>query len=287
MICDTCSLESKEDEVMVSEAIERIICDKGKGFVTWLKKGKLCVDPGVLVQFLVSKWPVPQPDPQTNPSRGFQETTSYVPGSAQSDPPQRNPSKSEPGDGYLLPYMQQPSPHVSVNQGQPMYVKLRSLLRYGIISLKLEDLQLWDPEFRVPDKLTQRLFRQYQRTPVTGVTIVQCADGTLKWSVDSHLVDVSRFRYRGVQIANNERLQLKTRVYKGVISFDESDVHFRFGNWEIPQYIVESLEAEYCTTPCGELYIVSDEKENLRCIVKVLGKFDRIRTSVNKREFKR
>ena len=272
---------------MVSQAIEHIICDKGKGFVAWLKKGKLCVDPGVLVQFLVSKWPVPQPDPQTNPCRGFQETTSYVPGSAQSDPPQRNPSKSEPGHGYHLPHVQQPSSHASVKQRQPKYIKLRSLLRYGIISDKIEDLQLWDPEFSAPDELTQDLFRRHQKTPVTGVTIVQCTDGTLRSSVDPNLVDVSRLRYRGIQIADNEHLQLKTRVHKGVISYDERDVHFRLGNWQIPQYIVESLEEEYSETPCGELYIVSDEKENLRCIMKVLGKIDRIRTFVNKREFKK
>lgn len=98
---------------------------------------------------------------------------------------------------------------------------------------------------------------------------MQGTDGTLQWSVDPELVDVSRLRYRGIQIADNEHLLLKTRVYKGVVSFDESDVHFRFGNWEIPQYIVESLKREYFETPCGELYIVSDEKENLRCTLKV------------------
>ena len=300
MICDTCSLESKDDEVIVSQTIERIICDKGKGFVAWLKKGKLSVDASVLMQFLISKWPAPQPNPQTNPSRGFEEKTSDVPDSAgqpfsryvdksRSGSPQRNPSKSEPGHGYHVPLVQQPLPHgsVTVKQRQSGSVKLRSLLRCGKISLYLKDIQLWDPTFTVPDHINQDLFQQYHDTPVTGVTIVQGTDGTLQASIDPKLIDISRSRYEGIQTAGNECLQLKTRIRNGLVSFDESDVHFRFGNWEIPQHIVESLKEEYYATPCGELYILSDEKGNLRCIVKFLGKFDRIRTFVNKSGFKK
>jgi len=283
---------------MVSQTIERIICDKGKGFVAWLKKGKLSVDPSILTQFLISKWPTPQPNPQTNPSRGFQGKTSDVQDSARyllssyvdksrSGSPQRNPSRSEPEHRHHVPLVQQPSPHTPVTVKQIGPVKLRSLLRYGMISYQLEDLQLWDPQCSPPDRVTKLLFQRFQDTPVTGVTIVQGIDGTLQCSADPDFIDVSKSRYEGIQIACNESLQLKTRLYKGVVSFDESDVHLRFGNWEIPQHIVENLKAEYCSTPCGELYILSDEKGNLRWIVKVLGKIDRIRTFVSKPELKK
>lgn len=103
----------------------------------------------------------------------------------------------------------------------------------GMISYELKDLQLWEPEFCAADYLTHSLLQQFHDTPVTGVKIVQSIDGTLKWSVDPVLVDLSRSRYRGIQIAENEHLLFKTRVYQGVVSFDESDVHFRLGNWEI------------------------------------------------------
>ena len=261
MVCDTFSLKSKDDEVIVSQTIERIICDKGKGFVAWLKKGKLSVEPGVLVQSL------------TNPSRGFQETNSFVPDSAgyslssnvdksQSDASKRNPTKSEPGHGYHLPHVHRPSLHTSVKVKQRQYgsVKLRSLLRYGNISVQPEDLQIWDPQFSAPDCLTKTLFEQYRNVPVTGITITRGTDGTLRWSVDPKLIEVSRSKLEGIQIAGNESLVLKTRIYKGLVSLDESDVHYRFGKWEIPQHIVESLKVEYCATPCGELYIISDGK---------------------------
>jgi len=292
LICDTCYLESKDDEVIVSQTIERIICDKGKGFVAWLKKGKLSVEPSVLMEFLISTWPAPQANPQANPSRDFEEKTIYVPGyvdKSRSGSPQRNPSRWEPGHGQHVPLEQLPSPQTSVTDKQipSGSVKLRSLLRRGVISYLLEDIQLWDPQFSPPNSLIEKLFQRFRDTPVTGVTIVQGIDGKLHWRDDPDLVNVSRSRNEGIHIAYNEMLQLKTRLYKGVVSFDESDVHFRFGNWEIPQHIVESLKAEFCATPCGELYILSDEKGNLRTVVTPLGKIDRIRTSVNKREFKK
>jgi len=72
---------------------------------------------------------------------------------------------------------------------------------------------------------------------------------------------------------------LKTRILYGQVSFQESDVHFRFGNWQIPQYIVECLKEEYRLTPGGELYIIFDGRENLRQVVKV-GTISRVRSAV-------
>jgi len=84
---------------------------------------------------------------------------------------------------------------------------------------------------------------------------MQGIDGTLRWSVDPKFIEVSRSRYEGIQIADNETLLLKTRIREGLVSFQESDVQFRYGNWQIPQYIVESLKNEYRSTLSGELYI--------------------------------
>ena len=116
---------------------------------------------------------------------------------------------------------------------------------------------------------------------MTGVTIVQGIDGKLRWSVDPKLIEISRSRHEGIEIADNETLLLKTRICYGQISFQESDVHFRHGNWQLPQYIVESLKGEHRATPSGLLYIISDNRENLRCAVKV-GTISRARTFLNK-----
>ena len=161
---------------------------------------------------------------------------------------------------------------------------LRSLLRFGKISYQVEDLQLWDPAITVPDRINQNLNQQYHHTPVTGVTIVRGIDGAFRWFVDPKLIDISRSRYEGIQIADNETLLLKTRIRNGLVSFQESDVHFRYGNFRIPQKIIDKLKEEYCSTPCGELCIISDEKGNLRTEVKI-GKIDRFRTFLNKQGF--
>jgi len=210
-------------------------------------------------------------------------------GQSQIDPLQRNPLDREPGHGLNTKTKKQPATQATTAMksrdpparsitGEP--VLLRSLLFNGIISYQLADLQLWDPTFTVPDHINQDLFQRYHDTPVTGVTIVQGIDGTLRWSVDPKLIEVSRSRYEGIRIADNETFMLKTRILYGQVSFQESDVHFRYGNWQIPQYIVESLKEEYCLTPCGELYIISDDRENLRQVVKV-GTISRVRSAVS------
>ena len=161
---------------------------------------------------------------------------------------------------------------------------LRTSLRYGRISYEPEDLQLWDPTFTVPDHINKNLFQQSHNTPVTGVTIVQGIDGTFRSSVDPKLIEISRSRYEGIEIADNETLMLKTHIRNGMVSFQERDIRFRYGKWQIPHYIDVSLKEEYCSTPRGELCIISDEGQNLRCIVNIRN-IDGIRTFLTKRGY--
>ena len=46
---------------------------------------------------------------------------------------------------------------------------------------------------------------------------------------------------------------LKIRILYGQVSFQDKDAHFRQETWPIHQYIVENLEKDYRSTPCGEL----------------------------------
>lgn len=288
MICDTCSLPPKDEDI-VTRTIEDIITRTGKGHIAWLKKGKLSVEPDVLAKYLMSTSPTPQPNPQTNSLRASQEKERDAPGSveelcstnsgqSQSGPLQRNP----PDWGHMqeVPMTIEPLtityPAIRVT-GQPVW--LRSILRFGRISFEPRDLQLWDPAFIVPDFIETDLKQLYQHTPEIGVRIVQGIDGQLQWSVDPKLIEVSKSRYKGIKIAANETLVLKTRIREGLVSFQESDMDFRYENSRIPQEIINKLKEEYYTTPCGVLYIISDEKRNLRSIVKI-GKIDRFLTFV-------
>jgi len=291
LICDNFSLQP-EDGKITREAIEEKVIRREKGLIVWLKNGKLSLDPGDLVQYVMFTSPTSQRNMQTNSLRASQENNRDAPGSgadtystcsdqSQSNPFQSNPPEWKQGHWNNAPNMQQHTPQAAmatqpyhppaVNiRGEP--VLLRSLLRYGTISDRLEDLQLWDPTFTVPDQLHQILLQKYHDTPETGVTIVRGIDGTLLFSIDPQLIEVSRSRYDGMQIADNETLMLKTRVRYGKVSFQESDVQFRYGTWKIPQNIVDSLKEKYSATKSGDLYIISDGRDGLRMVVKEVGR---------------
>ncbi|KAJ7369499.1 hypothetical protein OS493_038521 [Desmophyllum pertusum] len=104
-------------------------------------------------------------------------------------------------------------------------VMLKCMLRYGEISCRLEDLQIWDPQFKAPDYIRKHLYKTYRDTPVTGVRIVLGVNGQLVWSVDPTLKEM--WWKKELQMAANETLMLKTRLRYGLVSFQEDDVHFR------------------------------------------------------------
>ena len=280
-----------KDEEIVSRTIEDIITRRGKGFIAWLKMGTLSVEPDALVKCLTSTSPTSQPNPQRNSWRASQEKNRDAPGSvaelfstssgqSQSGPLQRNPSDwghMQQAPTTIQPLMN-PYPATLITW-EP--VLLRSILRFGRISFERRDLQLWDPAFIVPDFINTDLIQRYQDTPEIGVRIVQGTDGQLQWSVDPKLIEVSKSRYKGIEITANETLLLKTRIREGVVSFEENDVDFRYGRFRIPQEIINKLKEEYCATHCGVLYIISDGKGNLRTMVKI-EKLNRLLTFVKK-----
>ena len=251
MICDNCSLPPKDEEI-VSRTIEDIINRRGKGSIAWLKKGKLSVEPDVLLKSLTSTSPTPQPNAQTNSWRASRENKRDAPGSvtelfstnsgdSQSGLLQRNPS--DWGHMQQAPTTIEPLmnlyPAVLVT-GEPVW--LRSILRFGRISFELGDLQLWNPAFIVPNFINIDLIQRYQDTPEIGVRIVQSTGGQFQWSVDPKLIEVSKSRYEGIRIAANETLVLKTRICEGLVSFQENDVDFRYGIFQIPQDVIKKIE---------------------------------------------
>ena len=70
---------------------------------------------------------------------------------------------------------------------------------------------------------------------------------------------------QGTEMADNDLLLLKTRVNKGLVSFQEDDIEFLYPNWEVPTNIIEDLRSKKSN---GKLFIISDEKGNLRCRVE-------------------
>ena len=66
-------------------------------------------------------------------------------------------------------------------------------------------------------------------------------------------------------MGDNDLLLLKIRIRKGVVSFHEHDVKFRYSGWKVPEYILEDSKRNASTE---KLFIVSDEKGSLRCIIQ-------------------
>ena len=293
-MCDRCPLKSEDDNTTVRETIERIISKQGKGFLACLTNGKLSMEADDLVQLLAS--PTPQSNPRTNLSSGFQEKISDVSGAAadstysgqsQSDPMQ-NSSNWQSGHGWNEQNTQQPTPQAAAtNQqmrtpaisenGEP--VLLRTILRYGKVSLEFEDLQMWDPDFTVPEHISEKLFQNCQDVPEVGVRIV--LDNNLKPECYVYWELKEFTRKKEIQMERNETLLLKTRLRYGQASFAENDVHFRFGNWQIPQCIFEILKKEHNSTPRADLIISALEDGKLRCRVKI-GKRDKITNFVTR-----
>ena len=75
--------------------------------------------------------------------------------------------------------------------------------------------------------------------------------------------------YEGLQLGFNEALMFKTRIRHGKISFERADVEFTYPDWMIPQHLVVSLEHDMSATHNGELFVISDEKGNLRSTVRI------------------
>ncbi|KAJ7376900.1 hypothetical protein OS493_031780 [Desmophyllum pertusum] len=209
--------------------------------------------------------------------RDFQESTRVAQVSAADSQGvhTRNPAKLETSHGCgNAQTMQQPVPQGAAPIVSPTgeIVMMKCLLRYGTISFQLlEDLQIWNPQFVVPDYIRASLYEKYRGTPVGRVRIVLDVNGHLHCSVDTKLKEL--WWKRELQIAANKTLKLKTRLRYGLVSFQENDVQFRFGDWQIPQHIADSLKDEYSTTLCADLCIVSDEKGH-RCTVKEITKRD-------------
>ena len=156
----------------------------------------------------------------------------------------------------------------------PPVVVLRGIARYGRISNQLGDLQVWDPEFKIPDYIQDRLLTKHCRTPETGVIIIMYRDGTLE------CYDYQNFKKffldEDIKLAKDEFLVMKTRISHGKVSFEDVNVQFKLGNVHIPQDIISGFKEKDSV----DLYVISGAAKNFRLIVKRESVFKRVREFV-------
>ena len=264
----------KSDEEIIFQTINRAVMEENKGFVAWLKNGRLTVGTDVLVQLLnpaqvMSFGMPPSALGQTNiPLHSFYRQRHLE------QPPER-----KPGYGWENEKLQQqresfpvtiPTDNTTQNRLIGKLV-LKSKLRYGHISLAPGDLKFLSEEFQeIPKDIIQLLLQANGRIQARSVKIVL---------VPSHNQHLVYFDDQGIEMADNDLLLLKTRICNGMVSFHEDDIEVRYpADWQVPTYILKHLEKKGSN---GRLFIISDEKGNLRCHIK-LEKMDRVAGARNK-----
>ena len=262
MVCGSLSLP-KEDEEVIQQTICSMVEEKDKGFMAWLKDGRLSVDPDVLAQLLNPAliWscvmsPGRAAHGQTNVPLHLFEQRRYL-----EQPQERKPGYER---GIENPQQQQVSLPAATRTYKPKQgsvtgkLLLKSKLRNGHISFESADLEFLSQEFKeIPDDMVQHLLKTYKHVDERRVKIM---------FVPSHKEQVVWVGDQEIEMADNDLLLLKTRVKNGVVSFHEDDVESRYpADWQVPGFIFDDMRKNRSN---GKLFIISDEKGNLRSLVK-------------------
>ena len=136
------------------------------------------------------------------------------------------------------------------------FVMLRSRLKFGQLT---NDVEIHYPGFLVPHYMTRGMYEKYQNTSEVVVEVRSDGRGGCAW-----------FPYTKrslVQLARNETVMLKTRLCYGVISQEKGKLEFIYPGWRAPSRVIEDLMKNYQSCSDRELYIISNEKGELRWLV--------------------
>lgn len=257
LVCGGLSL-SKNDEEKILQTIYRAVMEKDKGFIAWMEDGRLTVDTDVLAKLMM---------PPSSPSRGSAQGQSNVPlhpfhrRRQVEQPIARKPGYEWENENLQQQRVSLPEAATATynNEQNPVIARLvlKSKLRYGLISFEERDVKFGSEELRgIPKDIVQHL-KRYQHTRELQVKIM------LVPSRNQHLCYVGD---EEIEMADNDLLLLQTRVRNGLVSLNEDDIVFHFpGDWQVPKVILSDLKRKAFN---GKLFIISDEKGNLRWIVK-------------------
>ena len=261
-VCGSLSL-NEEDEEIIHQTIHRTFEEKNKGFIAWLRNGRLTVDTDVLVQLLNPAFTMAFVMPPSSPPRGRDQGFTNVPLHSFDQRlqveqlPERKMGygwENENLEPVCLPAATPPY-NAKQNQGVIGKLVLESKLRYGLISFEPADLKFLSGEFReIPEDIVQHLLQTHKEIDESRVKIML---------VPSHNDQLIYVGDQGIEMADNDLLLLKTRVINGLVSLHQDDIEARYpADWQVPVYILEDLDKKKSN---GKLFIISDEKGNLKC----------------------
>ena len=279
LVCDNLPLP-EQDKIYISQAIDSVAKERNKVFTTWLKEGKLEVDPDVFAKILISGSSAHLTKPQINCSESSRGQADASPCASNTVPSQ---TSQDPSGGYYKSpalwgheFQQQfQQPHADTATAPKQNTKhsptcrerllLKSKLRDGKISYLPNDLEAHCPGFQVPRYIDEILLQKYGKISA-GVPVKIVAEpniGALRWIVTPESTSIAK------GMAVNETVVLRTRIRYGVVSMEKGDLEFIYPDWKTPEYLKESLKREYWATPNAKLFVISDEKGELRFLAVV------------------
>ena len=242
-----------------------------KTFVAEVNNGKLTVDPNVLYYVFSLQMPCSTPNAQSisqeqDVNAYSLSTYSY---NVSGNYPQRNSSERKSIDEMSAQNIQQLVLWTQSSERPPPVVVLRSFVRHGEISYRQEDLQIWDPEFQVPDDIQGRLLYKFRNKPLVGIRVIKLSNGSTECYVDHNLKQFTLDEE--IQLDTGKKLLLKTRVRNGKVSFEDNDVKYKYRNNCIPECIIDDLQMRKAD---GDLHICLHDSDKFEAIIKESGKIE-------------
>ena len=146
------------------------------------------------------------------------------------------------------------------------FVLLKSRLKFGKLT---NDVEIHYPGFRVPPSIQRGMYEAYRSISEAVVEVRSDGRGGYTWSPYT--------KKSLVQLGQNETVMLKTRLFYGRISLEKGKLEFIYPGWTTPTYLIEDLMKKYYWCPDQELYIISNEKAELRELVFKEGYFESIK----------
>ena len=140
---------------------------------------------------------------------------------------------------------------------------LRTRLKFGRLT---NDVEIHYPGFNLPPYMKRGMYETYQNTSEVVVEIR--SDGKSAYTCSS-----SR-KKDFVQLDENETVMLKTRLCNGQISLEKGKLEFIYPGWTIPTNLTVDLRDKYHSCSNLELYVIFDEKGELRFLTFKEGYFN-------------
>ena len=242
-----------------------------KTFVATINNGKVAVD--LDIWYNVLNLPMTRSTPNAQSISQEQDVNAYSLSTysynVSGNYPQRNSSERKSIDEMSAQNIQQLVLWTQSSERPPPVVVLRSFVRHGEISYRQEDLQIWDPEFQVPDDIQGRLLDKFRNKPLVGIRVIKLSDGSTKCYVDQNLKQFTLDEE--IQLDTGKKLLLKTRVRNGKVSFEDNDVKYKYRNNCIPERIIDDLQMRKAD---GDLYISLHDSDKFEAIIKESGKIE-------------